>query len=239
MKILSLKSIKDAHIVCQLSLVGARCELLVAKKALTLWANVILKQRDAVLAKVKDSMLFESFMDLRNAKLSSGLDLFLAEVLEKAIEKSSKVLLDEAIRKAVSCDKPASRGKKLHFSQSSCQQQQSNKSTVSSSGSSFQSSLTSSSSKASSSSSHRGKGKKFWRFIASLAAAGGGCPRSALACLAVIRHRRMDGCGSPGGIPHSILSPPASVAGTPGAIILCSRVGSGKSSAGGGLFKML
>ena len=41
-------------------------------------------------------------MDLRNAKLSSGSDLFPAEVLEKAVEKSSKVLRDEDIQKAVS-----------------------------------------------------------------------------------------------------------------------------------------
>ena len=86
--------------------------MLVAKTASTLWANVILKRRDAAQAKVKDSVSFESFMDLRNAKLSSGSDLFLATVLEKAVEKSSRVLIDEAIRKAISRDKLASKGKK-------------------------------------------------------------------------------------------------------------------------------
>ena len=55
-------------------------------------------------------------MGLRNAKVSAGLELFPVEVLEKAVEKSSKVLHDEAIRKAVSSGKPASREKKLHFS---------------------------------------------------------------------------------------------------------------------------
>ena len=50
-------------------------------------------------------------MDLRNAKLPSGSDLFPADVLEKDVEKSSKVLHDETIQKAVSCDKPASRGR--------------------------------------------------------------------------------------------------------------------------------
>ena len=59
-----------------------------------------LKCRDAVLAKVKDSMSSESFMGLRNAKVSAGTKLFPAEVLDKAVEKSSKVLHDEAIRKA-------------------------------------------------------------------------------------------------------------------------------------------
>ena len=89
-------------------------------------------------------------MDLQNAKLSSGTELFLADVLEKAME----------IWKAVGLDK-LQKGKKLHFSQSS-QQQQSKWSSGSLTGSSFRSSSSaSSSSKASSSSSHRGKGKKF------------------------------------------------------------------------------
>ena len=68
-----------------------------------------------VLAKVNHSILFESFMDLQNAKLSSGSDLFLADVFEKAVEKSLKALHDEAMWKAVSCDKPALKGKKAAF----------------------------------------------------------------------------------------------------------------------------
>ena len=54
MKCLSLKSTDDACLVFRLSLAGARCQLLVAKTTSTLWANVVLKCRDAVLAKVKD-----------------------------------------------------------------------------------------------------------------------------------------------------------------------------------------
>ena len=73
MKSLSLKSTNDTQLVRRLSLAGARCQLLVAKTASTLWANIILKCWDAVLAKVKDSM---SFMDLRNAKVSAGSELF-------------------------------------------------------------------------------------------------------------------------------------------------------------------
>ena len=118
MKSLALKSTTDAYLVRRLSLAGARCQLLVTKTASTLWANVVLKRRDVVWAKVKDSISFESFMDLRNAKLSSGSDLFLTDVLVKAMERSPKVLHDEAIRKAVAQDKPQSEGKKLHFSQS-------------------------------------------------------------------------------------------------------------------------
>ena len=83
-----------------------------------------LKCCDTVLAKVKNSMSFESFMNLRNTTVSAGTELFPAEVFEKAVEMSSKVLHDEAIRKEVSRDKPTSRGKKLHFSSSSLQQQQ-------------------------------------------------------------------------------------------------------------------
>ena len=58
MKSLSLKSTDDARLVSHLSLAGARCQLLIAKTASTLWANIVLKRRDAVLAKVKDSMSF-------------------------------------------------------------------------------------------------------------------------------------------------------------------------------------
>ena len=167
MKSLLLKSTNDASFVCRLSLAGARCQLLVAKTSSTLWANIVLKRQDAVLAKVKDSMSFEYFIDLRNAKVSSGSELFPADVLEKAVKKSLKVLHNEAIRKAVSRDKPASHGKKLHFSttrhqQQRSQQQQSKNPAGSSVGSSFRSSsLTSSSCIASSSSSRRGRGKKF------------------------------------------------------------------------------
>ena len=92
---------------------------------------------------------FESFMDLRNAKISSGADLFPSDVLDKAVEKSSKVH-DEAMRKAGSRDKLASHRKKLHFSATPHQLQQSKKPTWSSTGLSFRSS-----------SSRRWKGKKF------------------------------------------------------------------------------
>ena len=124
-------------------------------------------RRDTVLAKVKDSISFKYFMDLADAKLSNSTELFPSEVLEKAVEKSLKVLHNEAICKAVSADKPQQKSsKKLHFSQPSRQQQQQQPkgSFVSSSGkSSFCSAAfsSSSSSKASSSSSRCGKGKKF------------------------------------------------------------------------------
>ena len=65
-----------------------------------LWTNLVLKRRDAVLAKVNDSIFFESFMDLCNDRLSASTELFPSEDLEKAVEKSSQVLHDEAICKA-------------------------------------------------------------------------------------------------------------------------------------------
>ena len=83
-----------------------------AKTASTVWANVVLKRRNAVLARVKDSISFESFMDLRNSKLSSLAELFPAEAVEQAVERSSRVLHDEAIRKAVSANKPARKSAK-------------------------------------------------------------------------------------------------------------------------------
>ena len=50
----------------QLFVASARCQLFVAKTAPTAWVNLVLKQWDAVLTKIKDSILFEPFMDLRN-----------------------------------------------------------------------------------------------------------------------------------------------------------------------------
>ena len=104
-KSLALKSSSDARLVHRLSLAGGRCQLLVAKIASALWINLVLKQRDAVMGKVKDSISFESFMDLRNARLCNLTELFPSEILEKAVVKSSRVLHDEVIRNAVSQDK--------------------------------------------------------------------------------------------------------------------------------------
>ena len=100
-------------------------------------------------------MFLESYMDLRNSKISSGEELFPTDVLEKAIEKSSKVFHNEALRKVVTQNKPSIRGKKLHFSttprqQQRSQQQHPKKSAGSLSGSSFHAS-----------SSRQGKRKKF------------------------------------------------------------------------------
>ena len=134
MKSLALKSSSNACLVCCLSLAGTRCQLLVVKTALTLWANFVLKRYNAVLAKVKASLSFESFMDLHNARLSNFTELFPTDIFEKAVERSSKVLHDEAIRKAVAQEKPRHKAKKLHFSQLSHQQQQSKWSCGSSAG---------------------------------------------------------------------------------------------------------
>ena len=88
MKSLAFKSTSNACLVRRLSLTGARCQLLVAKMASTLGANLVLKRRNVVLAKVKDSVSFESSMGLQNARLSSSTTLFPVYILEKAVEKS-------------------------------------------------------------------------------------------------------------------------------------------------------
>ena len=119
MRSLALKFTNDGRLVRCLTLAGTRCQLLIAKTASTLWANIILKMKDMVVAKVKDSVSFESFVDLRNYKISTGDELFPTDVLNLAIEKVSKVLHDEAIRKAVTRDKHLSSGKKLQFSTAS------------------------------------------------------------------------------------------------------------------------
>ena len=108
MNSLALQLSSDACLIHSLSLAGARCQLLVAKMASTMWTNLVLKRRDSVLAKVKDSISFEFFMDLRNARLSNFTKLFPVDILEKAVEMSSKVLHDDAIHKAVAQEKPAS-----------------------------------------------------------------------------------------------------------------------------------
>ena len=53
-------------------------------------------------------------MDLCSAQLSST-ELFPADILEKVVERSSKVLHDEAIHKAIAQEKPQQKGRKLHF----------------------------------------------------------------------------------------------------------------------------
>ena len=102
-------------------------------------------------------------------KLSSSTELFLADILVKVVEKSSRVLHDKAIHKAVSAGNPSCKlVKKPHFLQSSRQQQQPPKhpSVPSSNKSSFRSSASasSSSSKASSSSTHCVRERSFESF---------------------------------------------------------------------------
>ena len=93
-----------------------------AKMASTFRAILILKRRDAASTKVKDDIPFESFMDLRNAPLSGSSELFPKEAVEKAIEKSSQVFHDKAIRKTNFQGKPAKKStRRLQFFQSSQQ----------------------------------------------------------------------------------------------------------------------
>ena len=51
-------------------------------------------------------------MDIHNARLSNSTELFLSNILETAVEKSSRALHDKAICKAVSQDKPQQKSAK-------------------------------------------------------------------------------------------------------------------------------
>ena len=97
---------------------GTRCQLLVANTASTMCTNMLLKHHDTIVAKIKDNISFESFMDLQNLPLCDSLNLFPKEAIEKAIVKSSTDLHDEVIYKAVTLDKHLKKPqKRLHFSQ--------------------------------------------------------------------------------------------------------------------------
>ena len=59
---------------------------------------------------------FESFTKLCNAPLSGSTDLFPQDAVERAMENSSHVLHDEAIRKVVTMEKGQKKcAKKLQF----------------------------------------------------------------------------------------------------------------------------
>ena len=67
-----------------------------------IWANFMINHQDAVLGYLKNHMSFESSVDLQNAPLLGSFELFPKE----ALEKSSTILHNEAICKAVSLEKP-------------------------------------------------------------------------------------------------------------------------------------
>ena len=95
---------------------GDRMQLLLVETTSTIWANSVLKYRDALMGKVKDDVSLESFMEVHNALLSCLTELFLPGVLERAAEKSSWVLHDEAIMEAVTMEKKQQKpSKKLQF----------------------------------------------------------------------------------------------------------------------------
>ena len=102
---MTLSSSGDHHKVKRLIVARASCQLLVAKTASTMWANLLLMRHDTVLAKVKDNVSFEFFMNLRNSPLLNESELFPEDAVEKAIVKASQVLHGEAILKAVTIEK--------------------------------------------------------------------------------------------------------------------------------------
>ena len=75
------------------------------------WAITMLKLRDVVLATVKVILLWDAWMELRNASVFSVFHLFALDI-SKAAEKSGCALHDEAIRKAVAFKKLPSQSAK-------------------------------------------------------------------------------------------------------------------------------
>ena len=84
-----MKDSSEITRVNHLFVAGTHCQLLVAKMALTVWANIVIKHCHAILGRHEDNMLLESFMDLRNMSLSASSKLFPKEALEKVVEKLS------------------------------------------------------------------------------------------------------------------------------------------------------
>ena len=123
-KFLALQGSCEACKLKLLFVAGTSCQLLITKMVLTMWGNLLLKLWDIILGKLRDKVSFNSFMELRNASLSGSLDFFPRNSSDKAVEKSSLVLHDEAVRKAVTLEKPPKKlVKKIQFSQESWQSQ--------------------------------------------------------------------------------------------------------------------
>ena len=114
-KYLALLDSLEAKKLKHLFVVGARCQLLVVKMSSTKWANLLLKRGDR---ETEDDIPFKSSIDLCNAPLSGSSGPFLREALEKAVEKSSRVLHDKAIKKSMTQEKPSKKpAKEIQFSQ--------------------------------------------------------------------------------------------------------------------------
>ena len=70
-----------------------------------------------VLGKIKTNSCFEYYVALCNAPHSGSTELFPGSVVEWAVEKLSRVLRNEAVRKAVSMEKiPSQSAKHIQFS---------------------------------------------------------------------------------------------------------------------------
>ena len=81
-----------------------------------IWASFILKPHNAVLGKISGNVGFKSFTELQNAPISNLTELSLVGVMERAAEKSSQGLHDEAIRKLLQWKSSSSRSLLRSFS---------------------------------------------------------------------------------------------------------------------------
>ena len=113
-KSMILRFSEEVKMLKLLFVAGARCQIFVAKMASTIWANLVWKRRDDGGQGFCFSRVLHGLLQFPFIRFSGTVPW---GAVEKAIEKSSHVLHDEAIQKAISAAKPAGkRAKWLHFS---------------------------------------------------------------------------------------------------------------------------
>ena len=84
----------------------AKCYLFfVAGTRTSIWINLVLKLRNAVLGKVRVNMTYETVVKLRIVPVFGSTDLLTSEMVGKAREKLSRTVHDQAIRKAVAFER--------------------------------------------------------------------------------------------------------------------------------------
>ena len=86
-----------------LFLAGARI-IMISKIASVLWMNSILKRWDAVLSCLSLDLIFEQWIELRNAPVYPAKDLLPSSLILLVAKKSSQVLRDDVIRNVVTCE---------------------------------------------------------------------------------------------------------------------------------------
>ena len=60
---------------------------------------------DEVLSQILSNITYEHKMEMQNAPLFCWIELLPSDIIQKAVEKLSRVLCDEAVKKAVSLER--------------------------------------------------------------------------------------------------------------------------------------